>query len=226
MFYSQCKEDKVIYEKYIKNLNIINPIYLEMGAMNGITYSNTYFFEVELGFTGILIEPNPYEFEKLNKNRPNNRNYNYLVSDCEDDIEYTYYNCNELSAISGVTSTLTESNINIFYKRNNDWLSSKIDNNLFHINIKPKTLSYIIKDSGFEKIDFFSLDVEGHELNVLNSFNWEIPINMILVENNQDTMKVDLLLRNKNYIFMETIGPNSFYILSDFYNNNKHLFNI
>ena len=92
--------------------------------------------------------------------------------------------------------------------------------------LKTKTLSYIIKDSGFEKIDFFSLDVEGHELNVLNSFNWEIPINMILVKNNQDTMKVDLLLRNKNYIFMEMIGPNSFYILSDFYNNNKHLFNI
>lgn len=226
MFYSQCDEDKIIYNKYIKNLNIIKPIYLEMGAMDGIIYSNTYFFEKELGFTGILIEPNPFNFEKLIENRPNNKNYNYIISDNEDEIEYSYYNCFELSGISGITSTLTDANINIFYKKNNNWIADKIDNNLFHVKIKPKSLSYIIKDSGFEKIDFFSLDVEGHELNVLNSFNWNIPINMILVENNQDIIKIDLLLKSKNYLFIEIIGPNNFYILSDFYNNNKHLFNI
>jgi hypothetical protein len=146
MFYSQCKEDKVIYDKYIKNLNIIKPIYLEMGAMNGVDYSNTYFFEKELGFTGILIEPNPFNYKKLIENRPNNKNYNYIVSDIEDEIEYSYYNCNELSGVSGVTSTLTESNINIFYKKNNDWIGNIIDNYLCRINLKPKTLSYIIKD--------------------------------------------------------------------------------
>ena len=43
-----------------------------MGALDGIKYSNTKFFEELLNWTGILIEPNPVMFNKLIKNRPNN----------------------------------------------------------------------------------------------------------------------------------------------------------
>jgi hypothetical protein len=73
-FYSQQQEDKILYEKY---LNFRNGIFIELGAMDGIIYSNSLFFEKELEWTGILIEPTE-QFEQLMINRPNCHNFNYL----------------------------------------------------------------------------------------------------------------------------------------------------
>jgi len=208
-FYSQCGEDKFLYEKYIMPLNLVNPIYLEMGAMDGVNFTNTYFFEKELGWTGILIEPHPMNYKKLCINRPNNKLFNNVISNDENDVEFTYFESECLSGISGVKNTLTENNIKIFYTKNNEWISNMIDDHLKVEIVKPKKLSEIVKLSGYDKIDFFSLDVEGHELSVLKSFDWSIPINMFLIENNQDTLKINELLTNKNYKIIETIGPNT-----------------
>lgn len=45
--------------------------YLELGALDGITYSNTYAFNKALGWKGVLIELSPTTFAKLRANRPN-----------------------------------------------------------------------------------------------------------------------------------------------------------
>ena len=39
--------------------------FLEAGAYDGEMISNTLFFEMKLGWSGLLIEPNPIAFEKL-----------------------------------------------------------------------------------------------------------------------------------------------------------------
>ena len=217
-FYSQCGEDKIMYEKYIKNLNIENPIYLEMGAMDGIKFSNTLFLEKELKWTGILIEPHPINYKKLCINRPNNKLFNNVIGNDTHDVEFTYFETECLSGISGVKHTLTENNIKTFYTKNNQWISNMIDNDLKVELVKPQKLSEIIKLSEYDKIDFFSLDVEGHELSVLESYDWSIPINMFLIENNQDTIKINEILTNKNYKIIEQIGPNTLYICNDFLN--------
>ena len=46
-----------------------NGVFVEIGAHNGITFSNTYFFEKELGWTGICVEPIPEVFAQLKQNR-------------------------------------------------------------------------------------------------------------------------------------------------------------
>jgi FkbM family methyltransferase len=217
MFYSQCGEDKLIYEKYISKLNLENPIYLEMGAMEGIKYSNTYFFEQKLNWTGILIEPSTYNFIKLEKNRPNNKLFNNLISNITDkELDYINYECECLSGVAGVIDTIPKDNMLTYYENDNDWQKQMRDKYLHIRKIKPITLSKVIEDSKFDKIDFFSLDVEGHEYEVLCSYDWSIPINMFLIENNPNKNKIDQLLLSKNYIFIEFIGPNSFWILDCF----------
>lgn len=219
-FYSQSNEDKIIYNKYLYKLNTKNGIYLEMGAMDGKLYSNTLFLEENLNWTGILIEPHPNNYNKLQKNRPNNKLFNCVVSDNDTkEIEYLYYETESLSGVSGIKNTLKDENVKTFFSNHNEWMDYQIKNHLKTINIKPRTLTDIIKESGFTKIDFFSLDVEGHELNVLNSFDWSIPINMFLIENNQDTQKINNILLSKKYLIVDIIGPNTFYVLESFYNN-------
>lgn len=68
LFYSQQAEDFFIYRNFI-NQYCEDGIFLELGACNGIKYSNTLFFEKNLGFKGILIEPVEKMFKDLKKNR-------------------------------------------------------------------------------------------------------------------------------------------------------------
>ena len=66
-YYSQIGQD----EYYINNIinNKKNGIFLDIGAHDGITLSNTYYLESILGWKGICVEPNPEIFQKCKKNR-------------------------------------------------------------------------------------------------------------------------------------------------------------
>jgi hypothetical protein len=44
--------------------------YVELGALDGITFSNTYAFNKALGWKGVLIELSPATFARLRANRP------------------------------------------------------------------------------------------------------------------------------------------------------------
>lgn len=222
MYYSQCDEDKIIYEKYISKIILENPVYLEMGAMAGIKYSNTYFFEKYLNWTGILIEPSTYNFKLLEQNRPNNKLFNNLVSNIVDkELDYINYECECLSGVAGIVDTIPKNNMITYYENDNEWQKLMREKYLHVRKIRPITLTQIITESKFDKIDFFSLDVEGHEYEVLCSYDWSIPINMFLIENNPNKHKIDELLLSKNYIFIEFIGPNSFWILDSFKKQHK-----
>ena len=222
-FKSQQNEDRILYEEIFSKIVIKNPTYLEMGAMNGIDYSNTYFFEHCLNWKGILIEPHPYNYKNLVKNRPNNYLYNNLVSNAKESQEFMYYDTFTLSAVSGIINTLPEQNIKTYFENDNTWQNSMREKYLKKELIIPKTLTEIVKDSQIEKIDFFSLDVEGHEYSVLESYDWKVPINTFLIENNQDTGKVHNLLKEKGYIYIKNIGCNSFFIHKDFIREHEYL---
>lgn len=67
-FYSQQDEDKYIIQYLLKE-KINDGTYLEIGACDGLLYSNTKTLEDFFNFKGILIEPQ----EKLFNNIKNNR---------------------------------------------------------------------------------------------------------------------------------------------------------
>ena len=61
-FYSQHKQDEFIID-YFKGKK--DGTFLDIGAHDGITLSNTYTLETELDWSGICFEPMPHEFKKL-----------------------------------------------------------------------------------------------------------------------------------------------------------------
>jgi hypothetical protein len=65
MFYSQHSEDVLLNDTIFKNKP--NGVYIELGALDGVLYSNTKFFEDLFNWKGILIEPHPEKFELLKK---------------------------------------------------------------------------------------------------------------------------------------------------------------
>lgn len=174
MYYSQCQEDVFLNETIFKNKK--NGIYIELGALDGVLYSNTKFFEDTLGWTGILIEPHPYKFTELTQHRPNNFLFNSLVSCHTEPLEFRYF-VNGHAAVSGVENTLSQFHFDEFFD-NSQW-SMLSQSKMF---ITPRTLTDIVKETGLTHIDFMSLDVEGHEYEVLMSWDFSVPIDIILIE--------------------------------------------
>lgn len=65
-YYSQFGEDKWIHE----NVTLpVNGTFVDIGAGDGVTFSNTAFFERELGWTGVCYEPDQRSFQCLLRNR-------------------------------------------------------------------------------------------------------------------------------------------------------------
>lgn len=72
-FFSQLKEDRIYLMEYFwtKEMGVLwNGIFLEVGALDGISFSNTASFEKNLNWTGVLIGGCPSSAQALISNRP------------------------------------------------------------------------------------------------------------------------------------------------------------
>ena len=207
MYFSQAGEDAFLNDNYFMNKQ--NGIYIELGALDGVLYSNTKFFEDQLGWKGILIEPHPLKFESLKKNRPNNFLFNELVSNTEEEQVFRYF-LDNYSGVSGVENTLPKSHFYGFY--------NVINEPQDRIILKGKSLTQIIKETDLKHIDLMSLDVEGHEYEVLQSWDFSIPIDVIFIEtlSGSNSERVDLcrqILIQNGYIFDKKYLDNETFIL-------------
>jgi len=104
-FYSQQDEDKYLLQFAIGNRLIPDGTFLELGACDGVLYSNTKMLQDHFGFTGVLIEPVPRLFNDLEKNRgPNAKCYNYAISNSgEDSVQFIGNN-----PCAGIVDTINE----------------------------------------------------------------------------------------------------------------------
>jgi hypothetical protein len=67
-FKSQHGQDRYAYKTFFPNA-AEGGTFVEFGARDGVSHSNTYFFEHVQKWHGVLLEPGP-EFFKIGKNRP------------------------------------------------------------------------------------------------------------------------------------------------------------
>lgn len=139
-----------------------NGFFVEVGAFDGETYSNTCFL-ADMGWKGFYIEPVPVSLEKCKKRHKNNSVgvQQFLVGSEEGEKEIH---------VAGEISTMNEKQLQIFQKM--DWSKGK------HSGQKVKC-KQVTLDSFFEVnqipvgIDLLVIDVEGQELHVLKGFSIE-----------------------------------------------------
>jgi FkbM family methyltransferase len=214
MYYSQCQEDVFLNTNIFKNKR--NGTYIELGALDGELYSNTKFFEETLNWTGILIEPHPDKFISLKQNRPNNFLFNKLVSCYTGPLQFRYF-VNHHAAVSGVENTMPQSHFDTFFDSNNEFHKTLPQKKMY---MTPVKLSEIIKETKLTHIDLLSLDVEGHEYEVLQSWDFSVPIDVILIETlgaqpEKDELCREILIKN-NYKFITKCAHNEIFTLNTF----------
>jgi len=211
-YYSQADEDKYLYENLISLVPPKHQRYIEVGALDGVRYSNTKFLEDTLGWTGVLIEPNPVSFSKLSSNRPGNILSPCLISNSTEELEYTYFENDNLAAVSGATSTLTQKNKDVFFENDDEWLIKARSSFLKTCVLESVSLDSVLKETKLDGFGFCSIDVEGHELQVLESFSFNIEISIILIEKNPHDNQILELMLSKGYSFFDSVAHNDVFI--------------
>jgi len=199
----------ILDEQVFKNKT--NGFFVEVGALDGFGASNTWFFEMERNWSGLLIEPNPIEFEKRHQHpRPKSVFENCAISDIEKDINFLSIEgpCNVLSGIIEFYNPQHLDRINKElemyknYPQGHDLYSRKEE-----IPMKAVRLETLFDKHGIKKIDLLSIDVEGAESQVLNSINFDkVDIDVFLIENNYGLNKEIEFLSNKGYNYSETFN--------------------
>lgn len=203
IYYSQVGQDKYLNEEIFHGKK--NGVFIDIGAHNGISISNTYFFEKNLGWTGICIEPNPDVYKELEKNRTAIclqaciSNYNGKV----EFLKVTGY----AQMLSGIKDTYDQRHLARVDREIALYGGSKEI-----IDIDVYTLDSVIKKYGISKIDFLSLDTEGSELLVLQSIDFDTTqIDYIVIENNFNDNKIKKYLISKGYSLIKKLSHDDIY---------------
>jgi FkbM family methyltransferase len=177
-YYSQLVNghltDIFLLKNFLNKKNC-NGIFLELGACDGIRHSNTYALEQYLNFTGVLIEPGRIDFSNLIKNRPNCKNFNCLVGVEEGKVDYI----GDRTSVGGPLKLLENTKYNPNEK---NWIEAWNLNKGDIQKVHCRKLSDILHEANIKYIDFWSLDVEGSELEVLKTMDWNIPVYIICME--------------------------------------------
>lgn len=182
-----------------------NGFFLDIGALDGVTHSNTYMLENRYNWNGICIEANPYVIHMLSSNR-NCMCVNSLLYS-EEGLIKDFHCGNELSFLPNKNRDI---DIDYFKK----YLEKQ--NVEYHkITMKTSTISKIldIYNAPFV-IDYMSVDTEGTELDILKAFPFDdYHVNTITVEHNAGHIgnnyqkEIRDFLENNDFEFVKSNDP-------------------
>ncbi|KAK4320960.1 hypothetical protein Pmani_008214 [Petrolisthes manimaculis] len=175
--FSQFKQSAIANNTFLKGMR--GGVFLEAGAFTGEKLSNTLYFEKYLGWTGLLVEPDP-------------ELYSQLLS----------HHRKAYSINSGLSLT-TKADV-LRFKPNGYLGRMGSDKGTIEVNVFP--LYSLLRALNYTTVDYFSLDIEGDEMKVLQTIPWDkVKFRLITIEVNHvagGTKGILNFLESKGYTFL------------------------
>lgn len=171
-FHSQFWEDWFLYTEFFHGERYwgLEHTFIELGGYDGETGSNSYFFDKTLGWKGLLLEASTANYVLMEKARLSRSVVTIHGAVCQSPRMLTLWGGQSLTA-------------------NN----RKEANGLFHDDHESVCLclsmtTYLemigkLANKTIEQIDYFSMDVEGQELEIIESHDWvRYPVFVVSLE--------------------------------------------
>jgi len=180
--------------------------FVEIGAADGVHFSNTYLLEKKLNWRGLCVEPAKGWHEELLKNR---ECFVDLRAVGENDGDLVLFKETEIKVLSTFSAYV-----------NND-LHAEARHKGTSYNVETVTLDSLLQEYRFPKqIDYLSVDTEGSEIEILKAFNWaNWKFNFISVEHNYTSNReiVRELLEQNGYkrVLTEISDFDDYFVLRD-----------
>lgn len=193
-------------EKY---MDYNDGFFVELGANDGMTQSNSYHFELKRSWKGVLVEPSPHNYIDCLALRGSKSKVfcNACVSfDFKEKfVEIVYSDL--MSIARGLENDIVDIDQ---HARNGITFLSK-NESLFTFGAVARPLQDILITAGAPKvIDFLSLDVEGAEIEVLKGIDFtDFTFKYMLIEC-RDFKKLSEFLNDKGYKFVTKLGVHDY----------------
>lgn len=181
--FSQFQQDYFLYKYHFHKLGR-QGVYLDVASNDAIVISNTYFFDRCLKWRGVCVEANSFYFERL----------------------YSKRSCQVVPTCVGskngeVVKFLPKGGAGGILGEN--YKSQKKVNTLESYAVEKvcTTIYDVLRREGIKTVDYLSLDVEGHELEVLKGIDFEsVTINVMTVElNGGERSGISKFLKSKGF---------------------------
>jgi FkbM family methyltransferase len=205
VYHSQCGQDRFVNQNYFKNTR--NGVFVDIGAHNGVKFSNTCFFEKELGWTGICVEPIPSVFAKLEKNR-NCILVNGCISDKEGEALFLLFKgpCEMLSGL------IDKDNPKLIERA--ERLVRMKGGSYECVPVQCYLLNHILEEHGIYHINFLSIDTEGAEFDILSTIDFSrFQIDVMTIEDHlpSDCPLVSFLAE-KGFRFVKALKQDKIFV--------------
>ena len=194
-FYSQYGEDNILSAIFADHQGWC----VEVGANDGVTYSTTKYFE-EIGWKCVLVEPTPSLCKSIRSCRTAQL-FECAASTADGEAQLQFVE--SMSLFSSLEQRST--------------MQSRIDaatESVRSVTVRTRRLDSILTEAGVGPLDFVTIDVEGHELSVLQGFDldrWRPSI--VIVEDDTDLGEtpVSQHLAAARYVRFYRSGGNDWY---------------
>ena len=142
-------------------LPVRDGVFVEAGANDGYTWSNTYYLERWNGWRGVLVEGIPQLAAECRRLRTRSQ----------------VFNCALVAADHpSPTVTMTYADLGSLISHSEPELESRLDDietQRYEIEVPARTLGAILDESGIKRPDFICLDLEGHEPSAIRGMDLE-----------------------------------------------------
>lgn len=201
MYYSQSGQDEFLDQQVFNEKT--QGFFLDIGAHDGITISNIYFFEKNRDWKGICVEPNPVVYKKLVHNRTS------LLENCcigDSNREVVFLSVSGYAEmLSGIKSMYDQRHLDRIDREIEERGGSKRELNV-QMRTPQSLLTQYVREVP-EVIDYCSIDVEGAELDILESMNLtEMAIDVFSIEDNYKDHRLSNFFKGKGYRKIDVIG--------------------
>lgn len=202
-YFSQSGQDAFLDEAVFKGKR--GGVFVEVGGYNGLSGSNCLFFEMMRGWSGILVEASPRYHAKAAEFR-RCPCLNFAVAGEAGEAEFLEIE-DGMRQMGGLVTTYEPQLLKL--------VEADPRHKAKTIKVKTRTLAQILDTHHLKEIDYVSLDIEGAELEVLQSFPFETyRVHVWTVENPMANPEIPKLMRDKGYKRVDAMGADDVYVLA------------
>lgn len=160
-------------------------VYVDIGCWDPIKSSNTYFFHLRK-WKGICIDPNPELKQLYEKYRPSDTFINCGIGKGDDRLNYYMFKESSMNTFSENFAEKHKMHLELIEKKK----------------VPLRTLKDILDDNLKEndRLDFFDVDVEGLDLEVLKTNDWEKYRPKIILVESDVSIKEDVVSETVKYL--------------------------
>ena len=180
--------------------------FVDVGGYDGLTGSNSLFFEHWRGWTGVLVEPVPAQLERAQAVRSCPcLGLAVAATDGQADFIEITEGYTQMSGLAGSYEP------GLLGQVRGDPRHKEVT-----LRVETRTLSRILTDTGLPHPDFVSLDIEGGEIATLSAFPFaDHDVKVWSIENNTGGPEIGEIMKAQGYILAEFCGPDEIWRKAD-----------